>query len=226
MTTKHRLAVSGVEFKFSPSNERTFEGYGAVFGNVDDYLDVIEHGAFAQATKSAMPKMFFNHRAGTLPVGKWTHMSEDSKGLLMVGELTKGNTESDNIRAAMLHGSVDGMSIGYMLAKSDYSYKNDIRHITNISWLREVSIVTEPANDEARIDLASVKTSLEGLNTLAEVEGFLRDSGDFSKGLATALVARIKSIVAAGDPRANDGADAQYAQLSQRLTALNNLIKI
>ena len=38
-----------IEFKFDAGIETmSFDGYGAVFGNVDAYGDVIQPGAFAQ----------------------------------------------------------------------------------------------------------------------------------------------------------------------------------
>jgi len=42
------------ELKLAPaeSNDMTFEGYGAVFGNVDSYGDVIQPGALAEATET------------------------------------------------------------------------------------------------------------------------------------------------------------------------------
>ena len=43
-----RMAVVLNELKFAPSDsgEMTFTGYGAVFGNMDAYGDVIVKGAF------------------------------------------------------------------------------------------------------------------------------------------------------------------------------------
>ncbi len=49
----NRLDCSLVELKFAPGDDAaeamTFEGYGAVFGNVDSCGDVIEPGAFAKS---------------------------------------------------------------------------------------------------------------------------------------------------------------------------------
>ena len=50
-----RMAVAFSEVKFAPADadEMTFTGYGAVFGNVDSYGDVIQRGAFAKSIHDA-----------------------------------------------------------------------------------------------------------------------------------------------------------------------------
>jgi len=59
---------------------------------------------------------------GELPVGKWLTMYEDTKGLLMEGELTPGNPDAAIVKAAMQHETIDGLSIGYMLDPSDVEF--------------------------------------------------------------------------------------------------------
>jgi len=204
------LAIDAAEIKFSGSKAGTFEGYASVFGGVDSYGDTIVRGAFAKALKGRTPKMFFNHRSWELPVGKWTMMQEDEKGLHVAGEFTKGSPRADEVRAAMEHGTTDGLSIGFRMSPGDWENTEKGRVIKNVSELVEVSIVTFPADSAARIDMDSVKSALEGVETLADFERFLRDAGGFSKSVATALVSKARSIA-----RSESGAEDAAKQAEE-----------
>lgn len=204
------LALDATEIKFSCSKAGTFEGYASVFGGVDSYGDTIVRGAFAKAIKGKTPKMFFNHRSWELPVGKWTMMQEDGKGLHVAGEFTKGSPRADEVRAAMEHGTTDGLSIGFRMNAGDWENTEKGRVIKNVSDLVEVSIVTFPADSAARIDMDSVKSALEGVESLADFERFLRDAGGFSKSVATALVSKARSIA-----RSESGAEEAAKQAEE-----------
>lgn len=204
------LALDATEIKFSGSKAGTFEGYASVFGGVDSYGDTIVRGAFAKAIKGKTPKMFFNHRSWELPVGKWTMMQEDEKGLHVAGEFTKGSPRADEVRAAMEHGTTDGLSIGFRMNAGDWENTEKGRVIKNVSDLVEVSIVTFPADSAARIDMDSVKSALEGVESLADFERFLRDAGGFSKSVATALVSKARSIA-----RSESGAEEAAKQAEE-----------
>lgn len=192
----HRLTtfLNNAELKFA-TNQASFEGYASVFGGVDSYNDTIQRGAFAEVIKSGKkPKMFENHKSWEIPIGKWLHMEEDSKGLLVRGEFTPGNPRAEMVRAAMLHGTVDGLSIGFRMTGKDYEVEGNHRVIKNISELIEISAVTFPADDAARVDLNSVKSELDNIESIQELEAFLREAGGFSKGLAVATVARFRKV--------------------------------
>lgn len=186
----------------------TFSGYASVFGGVDSYGDTIVRGAFESTLRNnGKPKMFFNHE-WAMPIGKWVSVKEDDHGLFMQGELTPGLNLAAEVRAAMKHQTLDGLSIGGFLKKGDYEETEGGRVIRKWSNLVEVSPVVFPADSAARVDLGSVKgealtQAIQGLNSIREIEDFLRDAGSFSKGAAVALVARAKVVMAApGDPAA------------------------
>ena len=112
MTIFKSLPLESVELRFE-GNTRKFRGYASTFNGNDSYGDTILPGAYLKTlADNGMPKMFFAHDWG-LPVGKWLSAVEDEKGLLVEGELTPGNPQSDAILAAMKHGTVDGLSIGF-----------------------------------------------------------------------------------------------------------------
>jgi len=204
------LALDATEIRFSGGKARTFEGYASVFGGVDSYGDTIVRGAFAKAIKGKTPKMFFNHRSWELPIGKWPVMQEDEKGLFVAGEFTEGLPQSEAVLAAVKHGTIDGLSIGFRMNAGDFENTEKGRIIKNISELVEVSVVTFPADSAARVDMDSVKSALEGVESLADFERFLRDAGGFSKSVATALVSKARSIA-----RSESGAEDAAKQAAE-----------
>lgn len=209
--------LNNVELKFA-NNSATFQGYASVFGGVDSYDDTIERGAFAGVIASGkMPKMFENHKSWEIPIGKWTSMQEDTKGLLVKGEFTPNHPRAEIVRAAMLHGTVDGLSIGFRMSKDDYETRDGIRYIKNVSELIEISAVTFPADSNARIDLESVKGELDTIETIQDLEAFLREAGGFSKGLAVAIIARSRKILGA-EPKGQS--DEKLLAELKRLNAL------
>ena len=166
-----------------------------------------------------MPKMFFNH-SWDMPIGKWTKAEEDSKGLFVEGELTPGLALAADVRAAMKHGTLDGLSIGGYLKKGDYEETDKGRIITKWSKLMEVSPVVFPADNSARItNVKSIdfESLLPECKTERDIERLLRDAG-LGKWEAMAIVSRAKAIF--------DGRDAQedveakrIAEILGRLTA-------
>jgi hypothetical protein len=152
------------------SNGMTFGGYGAVFGNIDSYGDVIAKGAFSRAVAASRrgiwPAMLLQHggflssSADLTPIGIWTSMSEDSKGLAVTGKLA--DTSMGRTIAALLsmqpRPALSGLSIGFRTRDSVQAPdprvpKGASRLLTDID-LAEISPVTFPANDLARIDAA------------------------------------------------------------------------
>lgn len=195
------LSLSDVSLKME-GDVGKFSGYASVFGGVDSYGDTITKGAFSDTLIThGAPKMFFNHE-WTMPIGKYTTVAEDGHGLFVEGELTPGLALSADVRAAMLHGTLDGLSIGGYVQRGDYQETEKGRVINKWSRLMEISPVVFPADSAARVD--SVKSemldAIEQIETIRDLERLLRDAGGFSKGAAIALAARVKSILGQGEP--------------------------
>lgn len=197
------LALADAQFKLE-GDGGTFSGYASTFGNVDSYGDTIVKGAYAETLKvNGLPKMFFNHNSYAVPIGKWVKAVEDDYGLLLTGEFTPGNVQAQEVRAALKHGTLDSMSIGYSLTKGDYDETTSGRTIKKVTRLAETSIVTFPADKFARVDLASVKsmdfeTLLPECKTARDIERLLRDAG-LGKWESMAVISRAKAIFTGRD---------------------------
>lgn len=218
MLIQKTLKLDEVSLKMDGETGK-FSGYASVFGGVDSYGDTIIKGAFQHAIASEMPKMFFNH-AWDMPIGKWTKAEEDSKGLFVEGEFTPGLALAADVRAAMKHGTLDGLSIGGYLKKGDYEETEKGRIITKWSKLLEVSPVVFPADNSARItNVKSIdfESILPECKTERDIERLLRDAG-LGKWEAMAIVSRAKAIFDGRDAQ-EDAEAKRIAEILGRLTA-------
>jgi len=216
-----KMTVHGVEWKFAADgNAMTIAGYGAVFGNVDAYGDVIAPGAFAKslaAHKEAgtSPMMLLEHGASPLPIGVWKSMSEDGHGLKVEGEFLDTTLGIDSWKAAKA-GAITGLSIGYRPTEFQMRAKpEDPRRLLKSVDLIEVSLVGMPANGKARV--AQVKAA--DIGTIREFEDFLRDVGGYSSTEA-------KKIASGGFKALNRDGDADLSELADTLRRNLNTLKI
>lgn len=205
-TKSIKIEDASLEFK---ADKGTFTGYASVFDVKDSDSDIIVPGAFKSALEARAPKMFFNHNSFGVPIGAWKSLEEDSTGLLVEGQLAAGHSQAEDVKAAMKVGALDGLSIGFRMTKDDFEVSDGIRHIKNIPDLVEISVVTFPANTEARLDVGSLKSDLEEITTIKEFEALLRDEVGASNGLAKALIGKFKQLC-----HRDDG---KHDEIAQRL---------
>lgn len=211
------LSFDETEIKFTGDGKQgVFEGYASVFNNTDSDGDIILPGAFKSALSSQTRKvaMFFNHKTWELPVGKWDSITQDEKGLYVRGQLTPGHSGATDLRAAMQHGTVEGMSVGFSVNKDDYSVGTSGRIFKNIPLLREISVCTFPANELAGV--AAMK-SVDGIETIRDVESWLRDSVGLTKSQAVGFISRFKSAI-----RSESEDDANKTQISALLESIKS----
>lgn len=226
MLQRKTISLSDVDLKMEGETGK-FAGYASTFGGVDSYGDTIIKGAYDYTLRTnGKPKMFVNHDSSALPVGKYLVAKEDDHGLWVEGEFTPGSKLAEEVRAALKHGTVDGLSIGYALKSSDYEdAETGGRIIRRVSRLAEVSIVTFPADDAARVDLGSVKNegfeqAIADMKSIRDFEYLLRDAGGFSKGAAQALTARVKTLLASRDAEQDDDEAKQMQMVVDRLNLI------
>lgn len=218
------------EIKLAPPESETmsFEGYGAVFGNVDAYGDVIDPGAFAQylsdaqSGKQAWPAMLLQHGGwgmtaeDLMPAGVWTDLGEDGKGLKSAGTLADIPKSRDayTLMKMQPRPAIDGLSIGYYAREWAERSKPDEprRRIRRID-LVEISLVTFPANGKARI--AGIKSIGD---TERDIEGWLmRDAGFSRREARIAINQGFKALIGTQDAA---GELEELAEIIRRNTAI------
>jgi uncharacterized protein len=201
----------------------TFEGYGAVFGNVDSYGDLIVKGAFKGSLKDwkkakSLPPMLSQHGGmmltdmDALPIGKWEEMEEDDTGLRVKGRIINLDTERGKvIYGAMREGVLDGMSIGYRAKEFIYGTKpEEPRRTLKAIELVEVSVVTFAANGRARVDAVKAANLTE-----RDMERMLTQDAGLSRSVARRLMSGgYEAVKAMRD--AGDGLDELAALLRAR----------
>lgn len=215
------------ELKFAAdegAQAMSFTGYGAVFGNVDSYGDVIEAGAFSKfladvkAGHQPWPAMLSQHGGWQMsaedmtPIGVWTDFAEDGHGLKVTGQLadTPRGLEMYKLMKMSPRPAIDGMSIGYIAKEWEPRSKPEDpkRKLKRIDLI-EVSMVTRPANGKARVE--SVKSDW----TERDFERLLTRDAGLSRSDALVVINQgFKSLIAM-----RDAGSSELAELAQALKA-------
>lgn len=148
----------------------TFSGYASLFGRVDLGKDVVERGAFARSLRergTAGIRMLYQHDPAQ-PIGTWTEIREDSRGLFVRGRLAKDVARGREVLALMRAGALDGLSIGFRTVKARSDAATRVRRILEAD-LWEISVVTFPMQPGARIETVKAARRADGAHThLAE----------------------------------------------------------
>ncbi|UWF67079.1 MULTISPECIES: HK97 family phage prohead protease [unclassified Brucella] len=174
------LAVEEVEI------DGSFSGYASVFGLPDLGNDVIEQGAFARALKergASGVRMLWQHDAAE-PIGVWTQIREDARGLYVEGRLAKGVARAREALELMRSGGLDGLSIGFRTVRARKDARTGLRHITQAD-LWEISVVTFPMLPQARV--TGIKADLP---TIREFERWLTRDAGLSRAAARTVIAK------------------------------------
>lgn len=146
--------------KLAEDGSGSFEGYAAVFGNVDAGGDVIIKGAFADAIPKFLSDGFgaIGHDWSGNPINTWDTAKEDDYGLWVKGAYHSTAAAQDArtvTRERIDRGKSVGLSIGYGVPQDGMEFRDDgTRILTRIDPLFEVSHVTVPMNDLARMTAA------------------------------------------------------------------------
>jgi len=225
MLVRKTLSLSNVEFKAN-AEKGTFEGYAARFGQKTvDGSAILLKGCFEYTLrKYGKPKMFFGH-SWDMPIGRYTKAAEDDAGLYVAGEFTPNLQLAGDVRAAMLHETLDGLSIGGFVKRGDYAEDEDgVMTVERWSRLIEVSPVVFPNLDGARItsvhgEPMEIDDVVEGVESARDFERLLREAAGMSRGQAAAVVARAKKLFSApsGEPPRSKQSIAEAEAILSRL---------
>lgn len=154
-----------MQFKVDKLDEEEgiFEGYGSIFGNVDNGGDVVDQGAFEKTLEEnkGRIKILALHDDSTLPIGVPIEIKEDEKGLYLKAKISDTALGKD-VKVLLKDGVLNELSIGYDPVKVGYDEDGN-RHLKEVD-LWEVSVVTWAMNPEATI--SGYKSQQTPLNKL------------------------------------------------------------
>ena len=148
--------------------------------------------------------------------------SDNIPGVPGIGEKTA-------IKLIAEFGSLDGLSVSIYMASDDYEYDEEtgIRHIKNVQEMREISLCTCPADNNARIITCKSSDDLTELKTVRDLESYLRDAGLPAKD-AKALISASKRVIAADNEAAKaqrEAAEAAAKMEAQQLEKINQALQ-
>lgn len=155
ITPDHELlSPCSIEIKLAAGSAGEIVGYASTFDDhPDSHGDVVAPGAFIAGleehrSNGTAPAMLWTHNPAE-PVGRWLSLDEDSVGLRAHGKL---NLETRAGREAYAHvkaGDVTGLSIGFNRTVRKLN-SDGTRRILSMK-LHEISLVTTPSNERARV---------------------------------------------------------------------------
>lgn len=138
----------------SGSNKGDISGYASVFSYVDSHGDTIQKGAFQESIQrhrcGESIKLLWQHDQSQ-PIGYITDIYEDEYGLFINAKLLLDEiNKAKEVYALIKTNSVNSLSIGFKVLNSFLDHQKSCRVITDLN-LWEVSLVTFPANNKAKI---------------------------------------------------------------------------
>ena len=195
-----------------------FTGYGSIFGNEDQGNDIMQKGAFTKSLVNrpvSKVKMLYQHKTDE-PIGVFTDMYEDSKGLFVKGQLAMGTQKGREAYELLKMGALDGMSIGFRADPEKQGYNENKRGVRTLKEvdLMEISLVTFPMNESALIE--TVKGNAKNIR---EWEKILREAGNLSRTEAKIGAKALSESLSQRDA----GGDSQ--QLADLINKVANIIK-
>jgi HK97 family phage prohead protease len=195
----------------------TFSGYASIFSQRDLGNDIVVPGAFAKslARRGASGiRMLYQHDPNE-PIGVWTSIEEDSRGLHVVGKLTRSVERGREVHELMRAGAIDGLSIGFRTVRATAGKTPGkaagARHILEAD-LWEISVVTFPMHPQARVH-AVKSAGARRLPTEREFERWLRRDAGLTRSEARTVIAKGFSQL----PRKRDAAGPSSRALSDRV---------
>ncbi len=128
-------------------------GYASLFGRTDLSGDRIRPGAFARSLRERGARgirMLWQHDPAR-PIGVWTRLEEDRHGLLAEGRLALDTAQGREAFALLAAGALDGLSIGFRARSARPLRDGAARRLLLDIDLLEISIVTFPMQEAARV---------------------------------------------------------------------------
>lgn len=198
--------------------------------------DIVEQEALMDSIRRiGLPAFIHQHKLSDMPLGIVTEVNKAGKDTAVKLKMPK-NEYTEQIKGLIEIGAYGGLSIGYVV--KDYEFDADgYRIIKDLDWY-EVSLVTVPANPNAKIlevkqnDLMHKKNNYDILNNIKnirDVEKLLCDLG-CSKSEAGYVIKVVKNSASSeqGEPASENGSKGEPSDqeavnyLQDILTTLND----
>lgn len=179
------------EYKADGDEAGVIKGYASIFGEEDRVSDIVQPGAFSKSLKTKklgrLP-MLVGH-AQRIPVGVWTKMIEDRKGLYVEGKIDTLSPDGGQLHRVLKMGAEIGISIGYRAIVYEYQTDkktNDQKRLLKEVDLYECSLVTIPCCEGARVTAvkAAPGDAPEEIAAKAAIHEIKRQNQTFIAGLA------------------------------------------
>jgi len=179
--------AASAELKFvGEPDAGLLEGYGSVFGVQDSYGDQVEPGAFdatlaEHKAAGTMPFMFGEHSAFMLggdpyPIGMWTDVQPDEKGLKVKGQLIAlDHPDVSRVRQLVLKGALRGLSMAWKGREGGIvkgTKAGEPRRWLKSVDLYSIDVVGDPANRHAQIE--GMKATLMTPNHQAAAQSMVK----------------------------------------------------
>lgn len=165
LTTRCAHGAYALELKALTEDGR-FAGYASVFGMVDSQRDIVRHGAFLRSLKSrTQPLQLLWQHQWNEPIGMIETVFEDMRGLYVEGRLLMAVARAREAFALLKAGALKGLSIGYTVKSYRRDPDSGVRELLEVE-LWEISLVTMPANDAARVTVLKHHESEVGCGPL------------------------------------------------------------
>lgn len=173
------MEVPITDFKYDQKSG-TFTCYGNTKHNKDHAGDRAMDGCYTKSianhkAKGTMPKMLWSHNPSLLPVGSYSKMEEDAKGLKMTGKLS-ATTMGKDIKILADDNALDSFSIGYREIEAKYNGDTGTNDLYELD-IKEVSWVNFACDENSMLE--SMKSNLDDgeMPTKRELQNFLRKNG-------------------------------------------------
>ena len=210
-----------LNFRASVNDEGIFEGYLSTYDDVDSYGTYFMPGAWNESIKrfnsgEVIPVLWSHDR--TKPIGKFTELKSDEKGLWGRGKLTLEDPQAKIAYAHMKDGSVMGLSVGFEMDYDNVIYNRllDALGIAEAD-LFECSVVVFPANTNAKITNFKSQNHDHGEN---KMEGSIAETIE----KMNAAIENLRTAQTAQNDAEISKRDAEIASLKTQIAQLSNPI--
>jgi HK97 family phage prohead protease len=167
---KHR-SISDFQIK-ADGDELIVSGWGARYGNIDSYRDVLQFGCASKTISERKDRIAFCEQHNmTNPIGKFIVLEERPEGIYFEARISDAEPK---IKTKIREGILKEFSIGYSEVNSAPGVQDSIEvNFVKEIKLYEISVVTVAANEEAKlieIKAEDIATVQKAYDTIIEAE--------------------------------------------------------